>query len=76
MKLSKYNCTETKCMPNGEKVIRKVVIKNGKGHKSVTKYKRGKRTFSAKKQICSAHMNSIHDGKFVPGLFKDCTNAK
>jgi len=74
MKLSKYNCTETKCMPNGEKVIRKVVIKNGKGHKSVTKYKRGKRMFTAKKPICPAHMESIHDGKFVPGLFKDCKN--
>lgn len=72
MKLTKYNCIETKCMPNGEKVVRKVSLKNGKGYKSVTKYKKGKRMFTAKKPICTSHMESIHQGKFIPGLFNDC----
>jgi hypothetical protein len=71
MKL-KYKCIETKCMPNGKKTIKKVFVNNGKGYKSVTKFKKGKRTFSIKKTICKSHMNSIHAGKFIPGLFKDC----
>jgi hypothetical protein len=35
----------------GAKVVRKVVIRNGKGYKSVTKYKNGKKIGTAKKRI-------------------------
>jgi hypothetical protein len=66
-----YENTEVK-LQNGGKIIRKVSIKNGKGHKSVTKYHKGKRVYSIKKSIHNSHIKCIRKGKFIPGLFKDC----
>jgi hypothetical protein len=57
---------------NGEKIVRKVYIKNGKGFKSVTRFKKGKKIASAKKPIHMDHLNLIKGGKFIPGLFSDC----
>jgi hypothetical protein len=57
---------------NGEKTIRKVLIKNGKGYKSITKYRRGKKISSVKKPIHFEDMNLIKGGTFVKGLFSDC----
>ena len=37
-----YENTEIK-LQNGGKIVRKVSIKNGKGYKSITKYRRGKK---------------------------------
>ncbi len=66
-----YFNTETKMMSGG-KTIRKVHIKNGKGYKSVTKYRRGKKVGTAKRPIHKEHVELIKLGKFIPGLFLDC----
>ena len=57
---------------NGTKIVRKVTIKNGKGHKSISHYKHGKHKGTVKKQICLNHIKLIKNGKFIPGLFNDC----
>ena len=66
-----YSSNETKQM-GGAKVVRKVSIRNGKGYKSVTKYRSGKRLGTFKKTINTAHVQLIKIGKFIPGLFSDC----
>ena len=58
---------------NGTKIVRKVFIKNGKGYKSVSHFKHGKHKGTVKKQICSGDIKIIKKGKFIPGLFNDCT---
>lgn len=70
-----YSNTETK-IQSGGKIIRKVHIKNGKGYKSITKYKKGKRIGTVKKPIHKKHLIMIKKGKFIPGLFSDCINCK
>jgi hypothetical protein len=67
-----YENTEVKTMSGGSKIVRKVSIKNGKGYKSVTKYRKGKKTGTIKKPIHKAHIELIQIGKFIPGLFLDC----
>ena len=67
-----YENTEVKTMTGGSKVVRKVSIKNGKGYKSVTKYRKGKKTGTIKKPIHKTHIELIQIGKFIPGLFLDC----
>lgn len=66
-----YENVETKQV-GGLKIIRKVSVKRGKGYKSITKYRRGKKISSIKKQIHNKHMNMIKGGKFIFGLFNDC----
>jgi hypothetical protein len=56
----------------GEKIVRKVSIRNGKGYKSVTKYYKGKKVGSVKKPIRSTHIMRIRSRKFIPRLFSDC----
>ena len=70
-----YENTETKYQKGG-KVVRKVSIKKGKGYKSITKYHKGKKVYTAKKPIHKAHINSILSGIFIPGLFNDCKTKK
>jgi len=70
-----YENTEIKKQMGG-KIMRKVSIKNGKGYKSVTKYRRGKRVSSVKKPIHKNHIQLIHMGKFIPGLFSECKTRK
>ena len=60
----------------GGKIVRKVSIKNGKGYKSITKYRKGKKIGSIKKHIHNDHIKLIQSGKFIPGLFSDCKNCK
>jgi hypothetical protein len=67
-----YANTEITSMSGGAKIVRKVSIKNGKGYKSVTKYRRGKKVGTVKKPIHSEDIGLISLGKFIPGLFKDC----
>jgi hypothetical protein len=69
-----YENTEIK-LQNGGKIVRKVSIKNGKGYKSVTKFRRGKKVSTVKKPIHSEHINLIKKGKFIPGLFEECKNS-
>ena len=66
-----YSNTETK-QQGGTRVVRKVNIKNGKGYKSVTKYRKGKKVSTVKKPVIFSHIESIRMGVFIPGLFADC----
>jgi hypothetical protein len=71
-----YINEETKLHGNGVKIVRKVHIKGGKGHKSVSHYKRGKHLFTAKKALKRGEVTFIKIGKFIPGLFNDCGCGK
>jgi hypothetical protein len=71
-----YQNKETKILGGGTKVVRKVHIKGGKGHKSVSHYKRGKHMFTFKKPLKSGEIGLIKIGKFIPGLFKDFGSSK
>lgn len=70
-----YDNTEIK-LQNGGKIVRNVTIKNGKGYKSVTKYKGKKKIGTKKKRICKQHVSLIKKGIFIPGLFSDCTKKR
>jgi hypothetical protein len=61
-----YENTETKSHVGGKKTVRTVSIKNGKGHKSITKYHNGKKIYTVKKPIITHHIESIRVGKIVP----------
>ena len=54
------------------KTVRKVLIKNGKGYKSVSKYVRGKHVGTTRKMINNDHIPLITGGTFIPGFFSDC----
>lgn len=69
-----YENTEIK-QTGGTKIIRKVSIKRGRGYKSITKYRHGKKISSVKKPIHMEHMKMIKGGKFINGLFNDCVNC-
>lgn len=56
----------------GGKTIRKVIIKKGKGYKSVSYYKNGKKIKTIKRPLKEEHVALIQDKKFIPGLFCDC----
>lgn len=66
-----YHNKETK-VTGGGKIVRKVIIKDGKGHKSVTQYTRGRKVSTVKKPLSRSHIVLIQTGKFIPGLFNDC----
>jgi len=70
-----YQNTEIK-MNGGGKIVRKVSIKNGKGYKSVTKYHKGKKIYTNKKPIHNDHVGLIKTGKFIPGLFLECSHRE
>jgi len=70
-----YSNVEIKMLPNGRKTVRKVYVKNGKGSKSVTKYRRGRKLSSVKRRIHVDHIDRIKNGQFVPGLFADCMDV-
>jgi len=71
-----YSNVEIKILPNGRKTVRKVYVKNGKGYKIVTKYRRGRKTSSVKKPIHVDHIDQIKKCQFVPGLFAECIDTK
>ena len=73
--MSGYQNTEI-VLQRGGKLVRKVSIKNGKGYKSITKYRKGKKMFTIKKPIHKEHIKLIKKGKFIPGLFNNCKNCK
>jgi len=75
MGIFNYNNTETKNQQGG-KIVRKVSIKNGKGYKSITKYRKGKKLYTVKKPIHKEHIKLIKKGKFIPGLFRECCKTK
>lgn len=70
-----YENIETKQM-GGVKIVRKVSVKRGRGYKSITKYRHGKKISSVKKPIHNEDIKMIKGGKFITGLFNDCINCK
>lgn len=74
---SAFNYSNTQsCQNGGKKIVRKVLIKKGKGNKSVKYYKSGKLVSTIKRGLKSTEIASIKMGKFIPGLFKDCNCKK
>ena len=55
----------------GKKTTRKVIIKNGKGYKSLCTYKNGKKCHNKKKHLSKVEIQMIKMGKFIPSLFSD-----
>ena len=70
-----YQNSET-FQQKGGKTVRKVIIKKGKGYKSVTTYRKGKKGKTVKKPLHKHHIQQIKMRKFIPGLFNDCVNCK
>ena len=70
-KALKYNNVENR--KHGKThIVRRVVIKGGKGYKSVTtKNGRGKK-YTVKRHLKEHEMHDIANGKFIGGLFNDC----
>lgn len=66
-----YSNTQTH-QTGGKKIVRKVLIKKGKGNKSVKYYKSGKLVSNIKRGLKPTEIEHIKMGKFIPGLFKDC----
>jgi hypothetical protein len=69
-------CNKETKMYAGGKIVRKVVITGGKGHKSVTRYAGRRKVSSVKKPISRSHIVLIQTGKFIPGLFNDCVKCR
>lgn len=75
--LSKFHYSNIQKHQHGtKKTIRKVIIKNGKGYKSISIYKNGKLTKTIKRPLMYDHVCMIKDKKFIPGLFADCKTRK
>jgi len=71
-----YKNIETKHFRNGNKTVRKVVIQNGRGTKTVMHYKKGKCCGKMSKRIDNHHVKMICNGVFVKGLFSNCVANK
>ena len=63
-------------MYGGKKMTRKVIIKNGKGHKSICTYINGKKCYNNKKPLSNSEIQLVKLGKFIPGLFSDLFKSK
>ena len=70
LKPFKYSNTQHK-HHGSQKTTHKVHIKNGKGYKSLTHFKGGKRMYHSKKHLSFGEVTMIRKGKFIPGLFND-----
>jgi hypothetical protein len=70
LKTFKYSNIQNK-MHGGSKMTHKVHIKNGKGYKSVTHIRHGKRVHHSRKALSTGEMGLIKIGQFIPGLFND-----
>lgn len=56
-------------------IIRKVSIKNGKGYKSITIKKGGKkRNITTKRKLDPMEIEHIKNRRFIQGLFSDCNH--
>jgi len=71
MKHFHYENKEIKIKPDGKKIVRKVSIRGGKGIKTVTHYRRGKKIYTSNKTVKRHEMKMIMAGKFIPGLFSN-----
>lgn len=69
----KFNYSNTQIhQSGGKKTVRRVLVKKGKGHKSVKYYSSGKLVSTVKRGLKPVEISFIKMGKFIPGLFKDC----
>jgi len=53
-------------------VMRKVVIKGGKGYKSVSRKQHGRKNRTIKRLLKQHEIADIKRGRFIGGLFTDC----
>ena len=60
----------------GKRITHKVSIKNNKGFKSVSHFRKGKHVRTIKKPISKQHIQLIKSKNFIKGLFKDCKTCK
>jgi len=67
-----YSNTEIRHQSGGGKMVRRVSIKNKKGYKSVSRYRRGKHMGTVKLPLRPLEISAILAKKFIPGLFSDC----
>ena len=74
MKKFHYHNTE-KRIHGKQHFIRRVSIKNGKGYKSITMKKGGKRR-SVKRLLHPTEIEQIKNRQFIHGLFSNCKNNK
>ncbi len=58
-------------LSGGKKIKRNVIIKNGKGYKSLCTYKNGKKCHNEKKHLSKLEIKMIKMGKFIQNLFSD-----
>ena len=70
MKKFHYHNTE-KRIHNGKHITRKVLIKGGKGYKSITVKKNGKNR-TIKRSLHQNEIKDIKNKKFICGLFNNC----
>jgi hypothetical protein len=56
----------------GDKLVKNVNIKNGKGYKSVKRYYNGKCNHTMKRNLMSDEIKMIRRNKYIHGLFNDC----
>jgi hypothetical protein len=69
----KFNYSNTQIhQSGGKKTVRRVLVKKGRGHKSVKYYNSGKLVSTVKRGLKPVEITFIKMGKFIPGLFKDC----
>jgi len=69
----KFNYSNTQIhQSGGKKTVRRVLVKKGRGHKSVKYYKSGKLVSTVKRGLKPVEITFIKMGKFIPGLFNDC----
>jgi hypothetical protein len=66
-----YQSTQVS-MSGGKKLVRNVTIKNGKGHKSVERYCKGKCNSTMKRRLILKEIQMIRRNQYIPGLFKNC----
>lgn len=58
-------------MTGGNKVTKKVIIKGSKGYKSMSIHKNGKKHHSKRRKLSDSEIETIKNGKFIPGLFSN-----
>ena len=71
-----YDNVEVIQQGGGRKKVRRVTIRGGKGKKSVSYYRRGKRVETVSQPIHPVHVGLILAKRFIPGLFADCKTRK
>ena len=68
-----FHFSNIEILRNGnKKTVRKVVVDNNKGYKSVSKYQNGKLKKTVKRKLKLHEKNRVRSREFIPQLFKDC----